>query len=288
MASSAFGRKASQRDSSSRSSAGPSGRCRPSPRRRRPASRGPRPWRSRGSLAPGPPRRPARRRRRVPAAGTGGRAPRAAVLVTVADHGPLALVRHRDGDRASASRRRSATTVRSMPSPCSRLSQQYSPYVVVPEGGGQRRPQPEPGQGGGHVGDTTGAGPHAARPGLGPPHGGAVQPREDDVEEDGPRQIDVAGRDRRGCAAERADPHAPGRWSSRWAPQSGEGPHSVPDTPRTTRVARRTEREPAPPERGRTHGPAPQKNRLAYPHSYPANRTWPRSHRPGCFHPPRA
>ena len=71
--------------------------------------------------------------------------------------------------------------------------------VVVAEGRGERGAQAEPGQRGGHVGDAAGAGAHAAGPGLGAAHGGAVEAGEDDVEEDRAGQVDVAGRVLRGA-----------------------------------------------------------------------------------------
>ncbi len=111
-------------------------------------------------------------------------------LVTVRDHRALALVGHRDGDGAVPA----GDGVRHGQVDALALFEGVPAVlavVVVPEGGGQRGAQTEPGQGGGHVGDAAGAGAHAARPGLRTAHRGGVEAGEDDVEEDGSGQEDV-------------------------------------------------------------------------------------------------
>src|SRR5690606_9454435 len=114
-------------------------------------------------------------------------------FVAVGDHGALALVGHGHGDRgvpagdgAGGAEVDALALLEGVPAVLA--------VVVVAEGRREGGAQAEAGQGGGHVGDAAGAGAHAARPGLGAAHGGGVEAGEDDVEEDGAGEVDVAAR----------------------------------------------------------------------------------------------
>ncbi len=124
---------------------------------------------------------------RRPADHLGGRHRR---LVPVGDHAPVPVDRHRDGHRrVPALEPAGALQVDVL------LLGQGAPaevgVVVVAERGGEGGAQAEPAGGDGQVRDAPGARAHPVGPDLGAVRRHALQPGEDDVEEDGAPQEDV-------------------------------------------------------------------------------------------------
>ena len=111
-------------------------------------------------------------------------------VVPVGDHAAVAVDRHRDRHRRVPALEAAGPLQVDV-----LLLGQRAPaevgVVVVAERGGQRRAQAEPAGRDGQVGDAAGARAHPVGPDLGAVRRHALQPGEDDVEEDGAPQEDV-------------------------------------------------------------------------------------------------